>query len=121
MRKDKIAAARFLLWQWIVALCLSAIVFLLWNPVAAWSTLLGGLLAVVPNMILSFYLFLCAHHCEPKKIIKDFYVGEAVKIISTGLLLLLMLHCFNVALAPLLIGLFGTYWVYLFAPILIKR
>lgn len=121
MRKHKIAAARFLLWQLIVTLCLTAAVFVLWNHIAAWSTLLGGLLAVVPNTILFFYLFLRTQHRDPMKITKDFYIGETVKIISTGLLLVIILHYYNVALAPLLIGLFGTYWVYLFAPILIRN
>lgn len=117
--REKVAMKRFLLWQWIVTLGLAVIVRLLWDQAAAWSTFEGGLLAVVPNIF--FVLFLMRVDPRyPKQMARACYVGEALKIILTALLLVLLLHFETVALAPLLIGLSGTYAVYLVAPLFLR-
>lgn len=111
MRKGKAFLKRFLMWQFIVTVCLTVIVGLLWGYLAARATFFGGLLAVIPNIFLSTYLY-----WRPSSI----YVGEMLKIILTGTLLVLLLHWVTVAFAPLLIGLLGTYAVYFFSGLLIK-
>lgn len=111
MPKDKAIFRRFLMWQFIVTVFLTVVVGLLWGYQAARSTFFGGLLAVVPNIFLSLYLFWRAN---------SIYVGELLKIILTGVLLVFLLHFFDIALAPLLIGLLGTYAVYFFSGCLIK-
>lgn len=106
MRKEKIAMSRFLLLQLLVATILSAVVWFIWNGKASLSVLCGGLLVVIPNFVLAIYLFIR---------VNSIYVGEALKIMLTGLLLVLLLHFVDVALAPLLLGLLGTYSVYFFS------
>jgi len=109
--KEKTVFRRFLMWQFIVTVCLTVIVGLLWGYHAARSTFFGGLLAVIPNIFLSIYLLWRAN---------SIYVCEFLKIILTGILLVLLLHCVNVALAPLLMGLLGSYAVYFFSGFLVK-
>lgn len=111
MPKEKTVFRRFLMWQFVVTVCLTVMIGLLWGYYAARSTFAGGLLAVIPNIFLSVYLLWRAN---------SIYVGEFLKIILTGILLILLLHCVSVALAPLLIGLLGTYAVYFFSGFLIK-
>lgn len=103
-----------------MALALTATVYFFWNSSAAWSTLFGSLLVVVPNSLLGLYLFTRTRHCNPRKTMAAFYVGEMLKIATMGFLLVLMLHYYNLGLEPLLLGLCGTYSVYLFAPMIIK-
>jgi F0F1-type ATP synthase assembly protein I len=108
---NKTAMRRFLMCQFIVTVCLAIIVGLCWGYDAARATFFGGLLAVIPNIFLSMYLSWRSN---------SIYVGEMLKIILTGLLLVLLLHFVTVGLAPLLIGLLGTYTVYFFSGFLIK-
>jgi len=117
VRKEKIAMKRFLLWQGIVTLGLTVIVRLLWDQTAAWSTFFGGLLAVVPNVFFVTYFLMRVDPRHPKQVASACYVGEALKIMLTALLLVLLLRFESVALAPLLIGLMGTYAVYMIAPL----
>lgn len=120
MRKEKLALTRFLLWQGMVTVGLTVMVRLLWDQAAAWSTFQGGLLAVIPNIFLITYLSVRVDPRHPKQMAKACYVGEAIKIMLTVLLLMLMLHFNSVALAPLLLGLMGTYAVYIIAPKLLR-
>jgi F0F1-type ATP synthase assembly protein I len=106
-----VAIRRFLQWQLLVAMSLTAIAWFLWGNDSALSVLFGGLLVVIPNIFLAIYLFIRAN---------SIYVGEALKIILTGLLLVLLLHYFSIALAPLLLGLLGTYAVYFFSRCFIQ-
>ena len=111
MRKEKVAFRRFLQWQLLVAIGLTVITGFVWGYHFALSVLIGGLLVVVPNIVLVIYLLMRAN---------SIYIGEALKIILTGLLLVLLLHYFTIALAPLLLGLLGTYTVYFFSRCFIQ-
>ena len=120
MVKEKVAMKRFLLWQGIVTLGLTVIVRLLWDQTAAWSTFYGGLLAVIPNIFFVIYFLMRVDPRHPKQMATACYVGEALKISLTALLLVLLLHFYDAALAPLLIGLMGTYAAYIVSPIFLR-
>jgi F0F1-type ATP synthase assembly protein I len=111
VRKEKAAFRRFLQWQLLVVFALTVITWFVWGRHFALSVLAGGLLVVIPNIFLVIYLFIR---------VNSIYVGEALKIILTGLLLVLLLHYFSIALAPLLLGLLGTYTVYFFSRCFIR-
>lgn len=111
VRKEKVAFRRFLQWQLQVAIGLTAITWIVWGHHFALSVLSGGLLVVVPNIVLAIYLLFR---------VNSVYVGEALKIILMGLLLVFLLHYFTIALAPLLLGLLGTYTVYFFSRCFIR-
>lgn len=111
-KKEKIIVTRFLQWQFGIAACLSVAVGMLWNFSAATSTVLGSLLAIIPNIFFAMVFFAEKSATSSKKIVAAFYVGETLKIFLIAALLVLMLHVFDVKLAPLLLGFCGTYAVY---------
>ena len=120
MRKEKQALMRFLTSQGIVTVGLTLMVRLLWDQAAAWSTCLGGLLVIIPNIFLIVYLSVRVDPRHPTQMVRACYIGEAIKIVLIASLLVLMLHFDNVALGPLLLGLIGTYAVYIIAPKLLR-
>jgi len=107
VRKEKSAMMRFLRWQVIITVFMSISIGLVWGQLAAESVVFGGLLAIIPNIFFVLYFF-------TRTKMSACYIGEALKIILTALLLILVLHIFNVQLAPLLLGLLGTYVAYFF-------
>ncbi|PIZ04794.1 MAG: hypothetical protein COY58_03335 [Gammaproteobacteria bacterium CG_4_10_14_0_8_um_filter_38_16] len=110
-KKEKKAVIRFLLWQCLITLFATLLVWVVWNHIAAKSTLLGGLLAFVPNVFLAWYFF-TRNQSNPKKIAMTCYVGEIIKVVSIGILFVLMLRWYDIALAPFLAGFCAVYIVY---------
>jgi len=116
--KEKRKITRFLCWQLVVAVSLSIIIAILWNPAAAISTLIGGLLVLIPNIFLAIIFFALTKSNSSKKMVRACYMGEALKIVLIAVLFVLVLHWYAVMLAPLLIGFCGTYAVYLMSAFL---
>lgn len=116
-KKEKTAVARFLLWQVVGSIFSSLMVWFFWNPTAAKSTLLGGLIAVIPNGFLAFYFFM-RKHPHPHKMMRDMVVGELLKIVMVGGLFIVALRFFDLALLPFLVGLGSVYAVYFAAQLL---
>ena len=113
-RREKIAVATFLAYQLIVLLLIALFLRLTWNHSAAISALLGGLLVWIPNIFLAIFIFTRVFIRDPKKIVNAFYMGEMLKIVLMCVLFVLMLHWYEVALGPFLIGMMITYLTYLF-------
>lgn len=119
-KKEKKAVFRFLLWQFLVALFVTVLVLIIWNHTAAMSTLFGGLLAFVPNVFFAWFFF-TRTNCNPKKIATWCYVGEIIKVVSIGILFVLMLRWYEIALAPFLMGFCAVYLVYMFHICWVER
>src|SRR5438105_918074 len=100
MRKEKSAMMHFLRWQVIITACISIPVCLVWGRSAAESVVFGGLLAIIPNIFFMIYFFTRTDPRFPEQMMSACYSGEALKIVLTALLLVLLLHFFNVQLAP---------------------
>ncbi|TWI57682.1 ATP synthase protein I [Pseudomonas duriflava] len=115
-------ASTLLLVQLVVAIVATLVLFCFVGKVAAYSGLLGGLIAWLPNVYFSFKAFRYAGARAARDIVRSFYAGEAGKLILTALL-------FAVTFAgvkPLMpMALFGVYLLTLFvnacAPLLVKR
>jgi ATP synthase protein I len=56
---------------------------------AAWSTLLGGAAAFIPNSVFGLYYFSDWRASRAKMLVRRFYRAEAFKILSTALLVAL--------------------------------
>lgn len=110
--REKTALKRFLFWQLIAAVIISAMVRVLWSSSAATSALFGSTLALLPNVFLVILLFASTKHASSRKIVRACYMGEVLKIILIALLFMVMLRVYDVMLEPLLIGFGGTYGVY---------
>ncbi len=80
---------------------------------AARSVLLGGLIAFVPNAY--FALRICRSREEtPRRFVRRFYVGEAVKLMLTAALFFLVLRLPDIQALPMFVGfiaVLGGFWI----------
>jgi ATP synthase protein I len=113
-RNEKIAVTKLLVRQLAITGCVALVLYAFLGKPAAISALFGGLLVWLPNVLMAMIIFNCNTYHDPQKIVRAFYIGEFFKLIMTGVLFVLVLHCVNVLLAPLLVGLISTYLAYIF-------
>ena len=83
---------------------------------AIWS-LLGGLVAFIPNVYFAFRIR-SSHGQEAGKIVKAFYMGESGKLLLTGLMFALIFQLPDVKLLPLMTGYVTALSVFWFALIM---
>ena len=71
-----------------LALCLLACVpvYMIFGKLTAQSVLLGGLVALIPNFLFARKLFQHQGARAARQIVRNFYAGEFIKILSTALL-----------------------------------
>lgn len=81
------------------------------------SSLLGGLIAFLPNLYFAYYISL-AKDQGAKKIVRAFYAGESRKILITCGLFAVALQLPNVQFFPLLVSFAAVLSVFWFALIL---
>lgn len=117
--KEKRALLRFLFIQCAMALLFWGISKVYFSATVALSVLLGGGLAVVPGLFLSLWFF-CRNAQPARKVLRDLYIAEAVKLCLIGGLFVVMLHYFDVQLLPFLVGFCGVYAAYFIAPRIMK-
>lgn len=108
--REKKAIFRLLFWQCIVLLLIALLTHFISTPIATFSALMGGLLILISTALSALYFFTC-QSSNPKKMMRAGLVSELIKIISLIILMIALLHWCTVSLAPLLIGLLGTYLV----------
>ena len=118
---EKRAMIHFIKWQAIVAMALVAVSAIGFSKSSAQSVFLGALVTLVPNVFLAVYIFMRAAKRTANEVVKACYIGEAIKIVLIALMMLFILHAFAVQMGPFLIGLMGTYLVYVFSPIILKK
>lgn len=80
----------------------------------ALSPLLGGGVALIPNLYFAYKVYLARHQDAPD-IIKAFYTGETVKLILTAALFVMVLQIPSVNFLTLLIGYIAVLSVFWFA------
>ena len=68
---------------------------------AGLAALAGGLINVLANLYFAWRVFACARR-TPKQMVRDFYMGEAVKLLMTAALFALAIAVFELAFVPLL-------------------
>ncbi|MBA2657282.1 MAG: ATP synthase subunit I [Tatlockia sp.] len=117
-KSDVVGVKRLLKTQLITSLLISLAFFIFSGKREGISALLGGLVAVLPSMLFANKLFRYHGARAAQQIVKSFYVGEALKILSTAILFSLVFIFYKVA--PL--AFFFTYIVVLmnfwFAPLI---
>lgn len=59
---------------------------LFWGRIEAMSALYGGLTAIIPSYLFAKKIFKCQSFNNPQHIVKNFYIGEVLKIGSSILL-----------------------------------
>lgn len=92
----------------VVIVGLSCLTCLVFGHIVARSVLFGGLLAVFPNCVWTFYFFTRKNRC-PKQLLRDCYTGELLKIALIIFFGALLLQDSSILLPALLVGLIGAY------------
>ena len=109
---------RLLKAQIFASLLISLVFFLLMSKKDGISALLGGLVAIVPSALFAKKMFRYQGARAARQIVKNFYFGEALKILSTAILFALVFIVYKVS--PL--AFFFTYIMVLmthwFAPLI---
>ena len=84
------------------------------SPVKAWSALLGGFAAVLPNLVMVALCFRTTGARQAKAIVKGFYRGECLKMMLTALLVAVFVSIAGVNLPSFLmvfIMIQGSIWM----------
>lgn len=121
MRRDiKLGIKRFYLVQLIVIAICSVIFYCALNAKAFISSVLGGFVCLLPGLLFALNLFRYRGAQQARKILSAFYLGEAMKLIITGILFAIIFMTYKVNAAAF----FSTYIlvqaVYWFAPCLVR-
>ncbi len=78
-------AIRFVGFQLIMTLVMAVIWMIFHSTVAAYSALLGGLANVIPNAFFVRFAFSGSKSTSPQNMLIRFYIGEAGKLVLTGI------------------------------------
>jgi len=89
-------ARHLIIGQMGVTLLMTAIAALVSGRVAALSTLLGGLVSLVPNALFAINVFKYQGARAAKQIVNSFYKGEALKIVLSVIMFSLVFILFNI-------------------------
>lgn len=95
-------AYRILVTQVIIS-AVVAMVFLLFGTMAAASSVIGGLVAVIPNGVFVLITHRHGGAQSAKKIINTFYIGEALKMLLTAGMFAAAFIFFPVEILPLML------------------
>ncbi|CEG62380.1 ATP synthase subunit I [Legionella micdadei] len=119
--KDKLGVSgvkRMLGIQLLTSVLISLSLLLIFGKREAMSALLGGIVAIIPSALFARKLFYYRGARAARQIVKGFYLGEALKIVSS--IILFTLIFLLVRITPL--AFFFTYIVvlmnYWFAPLI---
>lgn len=108
------AALRLVLHQAVVTLIVATAFLVFASGRAALSALAGGGISVVASLAMATLAFSRAAQGDPKRVMRGFYRGEAVKLGLTVVLLVVALRSGAVDPLPLLAAFVATmaaYWV----------
>lgn len=98
------AVKRLLFLQAAVVLSIALFFYASIGFAAAASAFLGGLLGFLPNVFFALKFGRFNPKNNPKKIVKNFYSGEAIKLISTALMFVLVFKIPGILVMPLFVG-----------------
>lgn len=118
MTAEKLSTVSKILSYQLLLLIMVAIIFMwLQGWQEAKSSALGGLTAFIPNLYLALKIQKSTG-LAARKIVNAFYTGEAVKLILTATLFILIFQMPHIAILPLLIGYITALSVFWFALLL---
>lgn len=81
------------------------------------SPLMGGLVAIIPNLYFAYKIYL-ARAQEPQGIVRAFYTGETIKLLLTGALFALVIQIPGISFLALLASFAAVLSVFWFALLL---
>ncbi len=93
-----------LCWQLALTLTCALLVWIFSTWPNSYSVLLGGLASFVPSAIFALILLRKTHASQAKQIVIALFAGEFIKLILSGVLLVIMIMLLPVKLLPLVAG-----------------
>lgn len=91
-----------------------------WGMQVASSVLVGGLVSIIPNAIMSYKAFQHSGAQAARKVLRAFYFGEAIKFLLTIVLFAIVFKWIPVVGIACLIGFVLAVFAQLLAPIVVK-
>ncbi len=115
------SARQLLMIQALIAIACAGGAFGLSGGRAAWSALLGGAVCIIPNGIFAFLALRHAGARAARDIARAFYLGEALKLILTGVLFAIVLVVVPVSAPAVLISFIVCLQAQWFAPLVFTK
>ncbi|HIG92323.1 MAG: F0F1 ATP synthase assembly protein I [Methylococcales bacterium] len=92
--------------------------FFLWGTGQSFiSSLLGGVVAIIPNLYFALKVSSSTGQ-DAKKVVRTFYVGESAKLILTAVMFFLVFQWPEIEIMPLMVGYIAALTVFWFALII---
>ena len=111
-RRGRWSAYKLVMMQAAVAGGASILFFAVWGVQFGYSALAGGSIAVLPNFVFATLAFSHSGATSSGKVVKSFFLGEAIKLLLTIVLFALVFGTLKVLFAPL----FACYALCLIVP-----
>ena len=96
------------------------IVLLLWTCIGCWfsiySALIGSIAALVPSFCFAKLFFKTTSAKKANKIVRNFYIGELIKLVMSSVLLGLIITLIPIKLLPFLTGFLSAQLGFWLAP-----
>jgi ATP synthase protein I len=83
---NKAAAYRLIGLQLVLTVLISSLLLVFISYAQAYSAFLGGMAYILPNAYFVRYAFMNAGREPPRLVLRQFYIGEAGKLVLTGLI-----------------------------------
>lgn len=112
-------AYRFVVIQ-AVAVLIACLLWLLSSLGASWSALLGGVAVVLPSAFFATWLFRTTSARAAQRIVRAFFVGELIKMITSAVLAVVFVMLFHVAMVPFWVGFMVALVGFWIAPAFVK-
>lgn len=104
----------------VVVLLVSLVTNFIWGSEYAKSTLVGGVVAIVPNVVFAFKAFRYAGAQSSKKVVESFFSGVKLKMVTTALLFALAFKFLVLLPVPFFIMFCMVMVLPLIAPLFLK-
>lgn len=107
-------AYRIVFWQFLGVLLLSFGALLIKGSHQGFSALCGGIAYVLPNLIFVWLVFRYARPTQMTQFMVAFMLGEAFKLILSGILFLIIVKTLPVSLLSVALGFIGaivSFWI----------
>lgn len=112
---------RLIGWQLAISILCGLGLLLISGPTAAYSALLGGAVSILPNVYFAKKLFRYQGAHAAKQIVRNFYKGEAGKLLLSAVLFAIVFTSFNIVPLVFFIVYMVTQMMFWFAPLIIDQ
>ena len=119
------AGRKFALYQILftlfIVLLVTLVTYFIWGAIHAKSTLVGGIVAVVPNIVFALKAFKYAGAQSSKKVVESFFSGVKLKMVLTALLFALAFKFLVLLPVPFFVMFTLVMVMPLIAPLLLSK